>query len=372
MLELLGRGLVFLGGMLLVCATLLSAIKSLVLPRSSPDWLSRFVFRYLRRLFRLGLRAVRTYSQRDRIMAYYAPVGMILLLPVWLSLVAIGYTAMFWAIGSPTLLDAFMLSGSSLLTLGFRSHGGFVFSVLEFTEATIGLMLVALLIAYLPSMYAAFSRRETAVTLLEVRAGSPPSAVEMISRFNRIHGLARLSETWQIWETWFAEVQESHTTLAALVFFRSPHPDKSWVTASGAVLDAASLVLSSVDIPYDPRAALCIRAGYLCLRQIADFFGFQHPANPHYPADPITVTREEFDAALSELAQQGVPLMADREQAWADFAGWRVNYDRVLITLADLTMAPDAPWSGTRRLPESYPLSIREGWFQSKKNNKGI
>jgi hypothetical protein len=368
MLELLGRGVVFTGGILLVGATLLSAIKSILLPRSAPDGLSRFVFRYLRRIFRLGLRAVRTYSRRDRIMAYYAPVGMILLLPVWLSLVAVGYTAVYWALGSSSLLDAFLLSGSSLLTLGFRSNESFIFSVFEFTEATIGLMLVALLIAYLPSMYAAFSRRETAVTLLEVRAGSPPSAVELISRYSRIHGLERLSETWQTWEIWFAEVQESHTALAALVFFRSPQPDKSWVTASGAVLDAASLVLSSLDIPYDPRAALCIRAGYLCLRQIADFFGFQHPTNPHYPADPITVTRAEYDAALSELEQQGVPLVADREQAWSDFAGWRVNYDRVLVTLADLTMAPDAPWSGSRRLPESYPLSIREGWFLTKKH----
>ena len=368
MLEILARLLVFMLGAILVGITLLSAIKSIVLPRSAPDWITRFVFRYMRRMFRFRLRALKTYAQRDRIMAYYAPISMVLLLPVWLSLVMLGYTAIFWAIGAPTLFDAFLISGSSLLTLGFRSSESFPFSILEFTEATIGLILVALLIAYLPSMYAAFSRRETAVTLLEVRAGSPPSAVELISRYNRIHGLSKLAETWQAWETWFADVQESHTTLAALVFFRSPQPDKSWVTASGAILDAASLLLSSVDTPYEPLAALCIRAGYLCLRQIADFFGFPYPANPHFPHDPISVSRAEYDAALQRLEAEGVPLKPDRDQAWADFAGWRVNYDRQLVTLADLTMAPDSPWSGARRQPEAYPLSFREGWFRSRKH----
>ena len=91
----------------------------------------------------------------------------------------------------------------------------------------IGLILVALLIAYLPTMYSAFSRREQAVNMLEVRAGSPPSASEMLMRFNRIHGLDKLADYWKIWEAWFADVEESHTTLPALVFFRSPRPENS-------------------------------------------------------------------------------------------------------------------------------------------------
>ncbi len=119
--------------------------------------------------------------------------------------------------------------------------------------------MVALLIAYLPTMYAAFSRREQAVNMLEVRAGSPPSAVEMLLRFRRIHGLDKLGEYWRTWETWFADIEESHSTLATLVFFRSPRPEMSWVTAAGAVLDAAALTLSAVDVPYEPSAALCIR-----------------------------------------------------------------------------------------------------------------
>jgi hypothetical protein len=167
----------------------------------------------------------------------------------------------------------------------------------------------------------------------------------MILRFNRIHGLDRLSEHWQVWEAWFADIEESHTSLPALVFFRSPRPDRSWATAAGAVLDAATLTLSTVDIPSDPLAALCIRAGFLALRRIADFFSIRYDLDPH-PTDPISVTREEFDAACQRLESAGVPLKPDREQAWHDFSGWRVNYDGVLLDLAGLTTAPAAPWSG--------------------------
>jgi hypothetical protein len=221
--------------------------------------------------------------------------------------------------------------------------------ILEFTEATIGLILVAILIAYLPTMYSAFQRRETAVALLEVRAGNPPSAVEMLLRFQRIHGLDRLNEQWKTWENWFVDVQESHTSLAALVFFRSPQPDHSWVTAAGAVLDAAALTRSTLDLPLDVQADLCIRAGYLALRYIADFFHVPYDPNPK-PDDPISISRQEFDTAYDQLAGQGLPVNSDRDQAWRDFAGWRVNYDAVLLALAKLTMAPYAPWSSDRAL----------------------
>ncbi len=229
-----------------------------------------------------------------------------------------------------------------------------MFSLLAFSEATIGLMLVALLIAYLPTIYAAFSRREALVSLLEVRAGDPPSALEMILRYYRIHGLDRLSEEWQQWERWFADIQESHTSLAALVFFRSPDPKHSWVTAAGAVLDTASICLSTLEITYDPQAALCVRAGYLALRSIADFFKIPYDPNPR-PDSPTHILRVDYDALVDELAAHGVPIKADRDQAWRDFNGWRVNYDAVLLGLASLTNAPRAPWSSDRVTFADFP-----------------
>jgi hypothetical protein len=341
------RAVVFILGILIVAVTLLSAIRTFVLPRSAPDPLTRLVFRIIRKVFDLRLRWVKSYRARDRIMAYYAPISLLCLLPVWLTLVNAGYTCMYWAVGALSWFEAFRVSGSSLLTLGFASMDEVPSFILEFTEATIGLILVAILIAYLPTMYSAFQRRETAVALLEVRAGNPPSAVEMLLRFQRIHGLDRLNEQWKTWENWFVDVQESHTSLAALVFFRSPQPDHSWVTAAGAVLDAAALTRSTLDLPLDVQADLCIRAGYLALRYIADFFHVPYDPNPK-PDDPINISRQEFDTAYDQLAGQGLPVNSDRDQAWRDFAGWRVNYDAVLLALAKLTMAPYAPWSSDR------------------------
>lgn len=354
----ISRLFVFLLGALLVAFTLLSAIKTFVLPRAAPDWLTRLVFLAVRRIFNLRLRRSWSYQEKDRLMAFFAPISLLALLPVWLSLVQLGYTGMFWGLGVTPWSEAIHLSGSSLLTLGSATTTNIPQLFLVYTEATIGLILVALLIAYLPTMYAAFQRRETAVAMLEVRAGSPPSAVEMLLRFHRLHGLDRLSELWKTWEAWFVDIEETHTSLAALVFFRSPQPDHSWVTAAGAVLDAAALTRSTVDIPRDVQADLCIRAGYLALRRIADFFGVSYDPNPKY-GDAISVTHAEFDAACEQLAERGVPIKPDREQAWQDFAGWRVNYDKVLLALAGLTMAPEAPWSSDRALDQYRQPSLR-------------
>jgi hypothetical protein len=346
-----------LAGLALVAVALFSAVKTFVLPRSAPDPVTRLVFRSLRRLFEFLLRWARDYHQRDAIMAFYAPTGLLALLPVWLGMIMAGFACLYRVLGVSPWYDAVVLSGSSLLTLGYARADGLLVMLLTFAEAVLGLIMVAILIAYLPTIYAAFARREAAVSLLEVRAGSPPSAVEMILRYQRLHGLAGLGELWPQWEVWFTELEESHTSLAALVFFRSPKPERSWVTSAGAVLDTAALMNAVVDVPHDLRADLTIRAGYLALRSIADFFRISYDPRPN-PGDAISITRSEFEAACEQLAAQGVPLKADRDRAWADFAGWRVNYDTVLIALAWITMAPFAPWSSDRR-PALAPSPLR-------------
>ena len=347
-MEMFTHTLVFIVGLITVILTLFSALSTFVLPRSARSQLNRIVFGLLRRIFNFALHFAKTYPRRDSIMAYYAPIGLMLLLPTWYILISIGYAAMYWTLGVGDLFAVFRLSGSSLIGLGFEASETLFVTVLVFTEAVIGLILVAMLIAYLPTMYAAFSRREQIVNMLEVRAGSPPSALEMLLRFNRIHGLEKLADYWKTWEAWFADVEESHTTLPALIFFRSPRPENSWVTAAGAVLDAASITLSAVEIPYDASAALCIRAGYLALRRIANYFDIPNPQSPHHPENPICVDQEEFDSVLDQLAAAGLPIKTDRELAWRDFAGWRVNYDRALILTCGLVMAPYASWSSDR------------------------
>lgn len=338
---------VFLAGLVIVATPLFSAVRTIVLPRSANDCISRYVFTRIRHGFDLVAAFAHTYERRDRIMALYAPVAVLALPIFWLAMVWLGYGLLYWSVGVPTWRAAFIESGSSLLTLGFSVPSGIAATILAFSEATFGLGLVALLISYLPTIYQSFSRREAAVTLLEVRAGSPASTIELILRYHRIQGMERAEMLWPAWEAWFGELEETHTSLGVLAFFRSPNPSRSWVTAAGAILDAASFFASTLDEPRDAQQDLCIRAGYIALRSIAAFYRIPFNAHPK-PDDPISVSREEYDAACERLLAAGVLLRPDRDQTWRDFAGWRINYDEPLLALANLTMAPIAPWSSDR------------------------
>jgi hypothetical protein len=353
------RWLAFAVGLGLVLITVASAIRAVVLPRGVPVRLTRLVMRSLRVLFRLRIGRSASYERRDAIMALFGPVSLLALLAAWLFLVGVGYAAMFWGIGGHSVRDAVVLSGSSLFTLGFSIAHGLPQIGLVFTEAGLGLLLLALLITYLPSIYASFARREVMVTLLEVRAGSPPSGVEMVERYVRIEGLGRLNAQWERWEEWFVEIEESHTSFPALAFFRSPQPDHSWVTAAGAVLDAAAFISSTVDVGERvSQAELCIRAGFLALRRQAAFFGMHFHDDPR-PDDPISVSFEEFAAAYERIVATEASVKGDLETCWKRWRGWRVNYDRVLVQLAHLTEAPPAPWSSDRPLPPDSPRRLR-------------
>jgi hypothetical protein len=344
--EVALKVVVFAVGAALVLGTVGSAVRTVVLPRGIPAKLNGVVFLLVGGLFRLRLRRSSSFERRDAVMAGFAPVALLILVGTWLSITLIGYAAMFWALGAQSVTEAFTNSGSSLTTLGFSRPDDFPSVLLSFTEAGIGLTLLAMLITYLPSLYAAFSRREAAVAMLEVRAGTPPFGAVMLERYARIGWMAELATVWAQWETWFVEVEETHTSFAALSYFRSPQPDHSWITAAGAVLDAAALSSSTLRDD-DPHADLCLRAGYVALRRIADYFAVPYDPDPK-PDDPISVAREEYDAVYDRLAAAGLDLNPDRDEAWRSFAGWRVNYDVVLLTLCALVMAPYAPWSSDR------------------------
>jgi hypothetical protein len=364
------RILVAVAGLGLTLWTVLSAVRTVILPRSVQSSLSRLVFRSVRKVFN-GLAAIRpSFEWRDGMMAHFAPIGMLTLVAAWLALVTVGFMGVFWAVEQQGWADAFWESGSSLLTLGFAPVDGTALRALAFVEAALGLGLLALLITYLPTLYGAFSRRETLVALLETRAGTPPSAVEMLIRFQRIGLTDRLDDMWGDWEVWFAQIEESHTSYPALTFFRSPQADRHWVTAAGTVLDAASLTLSSLDVVSQPQAALAIRSGYLALRRIAEFFGIEFDSDPE-PTDPISIRRGEFDDACDRLAAAGLPLLTDRDQAWRDFAGWRVNYDTVLLALAETTMAPYAPWTSDRSTADHRPPRVRR-WGRRRPSGLGL
>jgi len=343
------RAVAFALGVATVVLTVGSAVRTVVLPRPVRARIGGTVFVAVRLVLQARAGRSASYLRRDRVLALYAPFALLSLLATWLVLVIAGGTAMFWGLGQGhrAVRAAFDLAGSSVLTLGFARPSDLPSTVVAFGEAAIGLLLLAMLITYLPSIYGAFSRREALVASLETPAGSPPSPVNFLVRLRRIHGLDDMTELWQEWERWFVELQETHGSFPAIVFFRSPLPEHSWVTAAGAVLDTAAVVASTLDRPKDPAAQLMLRAGWLALGRVAAFFGLPHAVDPD-PADPISVTRAEYDGLYDRLSREGVPLRADRDQAWRDFAGWRVNYDEALVELARLTDAPPAPWSSDR------------------------
>jgi ABC-type multidrug transport system fused ATPase/permease subunit len=364
--DLVVKAVWFAVGLALVVAVLDAAVRSLVLPRGSVVSLTRIIWVSSRKVFNLWAGLRKTYEGRDRIMALYAPITLLVQPAVWLAMVLAGFMMMFHAFGVSSWRSAFSESGSSLFTLGFVHPRDLPTTVLAFAEAAIGLGVLALFIAYLPNIYNAFSRREVLVAKLSARAGTPPSSMDFLVRVSRIDELTELDDVWQQWQDWFAEIEETHTSQASLSFFRSPRSDRSWITAAGVVLDSAALANSTVDIPWSPDAALCVRAGYSALRAIADFFGIPYDPEPQQ-TDPTSIAREEFDDACRQLADAGVPLKSDLDQAWIDFNGWRVNYDAVLVAIAGLVVAPYATWSSDRSLRRvALPPIRRRGRRRSR------
>jgi hypothetical protein len=316
-----------------------------MLPRASNVRLSRWLGLVVGRgIELLAPRRRSSYEWQDRVQSFRSPLTVLTFQATWLFLVFTGFTFVFWGVTGVSLTESARDSGSALFTLGFASPTSDGALFLVYTEAIIGLTLLALLISYLPTLHAAVQRREFMVSKLSIRAGTPPSPWHALIVAHRNHSLTYMDNTmWSDWEDWFIEVAESHTSLALLNFYRSPDPRMHWVAAARTVLDTAAIRLAAIDVPPTLDARVAIRSGYTALRRLADYFQIAYDPSPR-PDDPISISREQFDAACAYIATSGLPLVPDLDQAWADFAGWRVNYDAIIETLAFLLIAPPNPW----------------------------
>jgi hypothetical protein len=348
-----------------VGAVLGSVLRTVVLPRGVPARLARVAFLLVRALLRLRLRLTRRsdYAARDRTFALQAPFGLFAQLLVWAALIWLLFAVIFWSL-SGSSIDGVSIgraleeAGSSMLTLGFDAPHGLAWQLLSFATAGVGLTLLALVIAYIPTVYAAFARREALITKLVVRVGAPPTGPALLSSTWRLGRFEQLEEVWDGWEDWFIDVGESHTTFPQLAFFRSPHPHNHWVLATEAVLDGAALFTTVCDVPRQSRSELCLHAGVHCLATIADFLGI-----PHHPPEPdaeIMLSEQRFDQALGELRELGVPLRLDRARAWSDFRSMRARYEPLLAVLGRLTDAPRSDWSSwSENAPRHRPPLLR-------------
>src|SRR6202035_150099 len=224
----------------------------------------------------------------------------------WLIVAYVGFALLLWPWAARGVVSAFVDAGSSLFTRAFALPAGVVPAVTLFRAAATGLVILTLQIAYLPTLYAAFNRRETEVALLNARGGVPSWGPELLARTHYALGtgtstLDTMPGLYAQWERWASDVAESHTTYLQLVRFRSPQPLSSWVTSLLSVLDSAALFLalcpeSAPEIP----ARSCLRSGFVCFNRVARAMGFDIPQEPD-PAAGISLSYDEFLEAVDRM-----------------------------------------------------------------------
>jgi hypothetical protein len=358
-------------GTALVLAILGSALKTVVLPQEGFPRLAQAVFAFVHRLL---VHRSRSRERAIALRALYAPVALVSLPLVWMLLMVVAFTFIYWGTGSLTWQRSFEISGSSLTTLGFAEPDTTTRIWLAFIEATIGLGLVALLISYLPTIYGAYNAREKGIIRLRPISGAPPTVVNLLQNLQRI-GAVENVEFWRTQSDWILDIEQTHTAFPILTYFPETHRDHSWVATVGTLLDAAALVLSASetqvggpfeDLEKGPMMVLVygmpgfVRVARAASIPIGEPMGINEIAR-HFtePAPPIAITRAEYDEAMAALTPIIVVPPDRTEDAWRRFAWLRSSYEPAVRSLAGLTFAYPAPLTTDRAASVGRPRFLR-------------
>jgi hypothetical protein len=336
-------------GLFIVLVTVVSVLFILVLPRQ-PQGLEKLtvvVNKFVHYSFVMVSRLARTYEVKDSILAPTAPVALIAQLAWWAVSLVLGFALMLMNT-THSFVHGLTQAVTALFTVGAIHIGGTPNTMLDIGAGATWVVIVALQIAYLPSLYNSFSRRESLVTMLESRAGSPAWGPELLARHQLVGINDALPQLYADWEQWAAEVTESHTTYPVLLLFRSPEPWLNWIIGLLAVLDAGAMQLALCPTTAPSQTRLCLRMGFTLFNRLAGSLGYPIDDDPD-PDAPILLTYEEFASAVEKLVLVGFPIERSAEEAWPHFRGWRINYESSAYRLADAFTSPLAPWSGTRR-----------------------
>jgi voltage-gated potassium channel Kch len=337
-------------GAVVILVVLFDVFQTVVLPRPTPAVYrpSAAIIGLLWTLTHdLALR-LRSSGRRELILGTFAPFVVVLLLVTWVVLLIFGYGLMLFAWRGDVhpvpenLGTALYFSGVSLLTLGF---GDFVATgggarIIVLLEAGNGLGIVALVITFLFTLFGAYQRRETLVISLSARAGAPPSGLVLLETYAKLAMVPDLAQVFAHWEAWSAEVLDSHLSYPLLAFFRSTHDNQSWISALGAVLDAAALILTVIeDGPRGPAYFLQAVGTHL-VGDLGQHFRLDGQGDPY-------VEEAEFDSARVRLAAAGYRLR-DATTSWVAFAKLRAEYAGILNAMAKRWATPPALWIGDR------------------------
>ncbi len=346
-------------GLWICWIVLYDVFLTVVVPRRAPNLgrllrPSRYAVSRLWIVWRsIGLR-LEAAERREAFLGSFGALSVVILLAGWVAGLIVGYGLLLDSLRDQlrpqpeNLFASLYFAGTSLLTLGFGDYVAVtgIARLITLSAAATGLTLFAATLTLLFTLYGSFQRREVAVVMLEAGAGAPPSGVTLLETYAHAGILDDLPQVFQAWQAWSAEVLDSHLAYPVLAYFRSSHDNDSWISSLGAVMDAATLVLTTIDDGPKGWAKLSRAVGGHCLEDLVHYF--------RLPDEPeVGVEREEFDEALRRLAFAGFRLR-DADDAWQAFSRMRMEYAGRVNALARNWATPPAQWIGDRS-PLRFP-----------------
>jgi len=345
-----------LAGAIIIAVVLWEAFETIVLPRRvMRRWrLTRAYYRSTWLPFRAAARRIPSVKTRETVLSFYGPLSVLFLFVVWATLLVFGFGFMYYAASRheythPDLSTCFYLSGTTIFTLGIGDvtpHTP-IERVLTVVESGLGFGFLALVLSYLPVIYQAFSRREANIVLLDARAGSPPSAAELLRRHADQIGLEALEQLLRDWERWSAQILESHISYPVLCYFRSQHSNESWLGALAAILDACALLLSGGEGTCARQAKLTFA---ICRHTVVDLAQV-------FSAAPLVLHNrlpaEDLQRLRTSLAESGLKLRDD-EYANKKLATLREMYEPYLQSLALHLSMPLPGWILAKEITDNW------------------
>ncbi len=345
-------------GLALILSVLYEAFETMLLPRRVPRAfrVTRLFYMQSWRLWTAMGGLITSPRRRATFLSYFGPLSLLVLLSLWALGLIVGFALLHWSLGTP--LDGAgadhpgfglyaYLSGVTFFTLGYGDITpiGPLGRALAVLETGIGFGFLAVVIAYLPVLYQAFSRREVTISLFDARAGSPPTAGTLLARNARYGDQDLLAQLLAEWERWAAEVLESHISFPVLSFFRSQHDNQSWVAALTAILDASALVVSSVPGAVKNQAYLTFAMARHVAVDLCQSVSTP-PIEP--PEDRLPPARS---SALRELLRGAGLELADGGGAEERLAELRGMYEPFVQALSRRFLMPLPPW-----MVEGHPV----------------
>jgi len=354
------RILAGIAGAVLVAIVLWDAFETIVLPRrvTRRVRLTRFFYRATWRPFAASARLLHAGGRREAYLGFYGPLSLLLLLVLWAAALVLGFGLLQYAASSAASLthetvrlttDVY-LSGTTFFTLGLGDvapQGTFA-RVLTVVESGLGFGFLAIVIGYFPVLYQAFSRREVSISLLDARAGSPPSAAELLRRHGGPGGAAALERLLTEWERWAAELLETHLSYPLLAYFRSQHTNESWLAALTTVLDTSALVMVGIEGGCARQARLTFAMARHAVVDLTQVFNTPPLAEPVDRLPPAALARLKAALTLVELPRVAAGVVDGK------LAEVRRSYEPYVAALSRYLLLPLPEWD--------YETQHRDNW----------